>query len=76
MLTRLERKLRRQIATGSGPAVITLRLDRDGETLLEIRKKRARRGHSFNLSAIAARLVKLSTGTLDQTDLFTPGGAR
>jgi len=76
MLTRLDRCVRRQIATGDAPAIVVLRLNRDGEALLEIRRKRARRGHSFNLSAIAARLLKLQRGTLAQTELFAPGGPR
>lgn len=71
-MTRLGRRVRRQIVAGGElPAVIlTLLLNGDGEAVLELRRKRAHHGQHFNLSALSARVLRAKRPALPQLALF------
>ncbi len=76
MLTRLRKTVRRQIPTAGDPAVIVLRLNRDGEAVLTLRRKRSRRsGIVLNLSSAAARLIPAQRGALSQLGIFEADAA-
>jgi hypothetical protein len=69
----LRRDLRREIRTSAGALVVTLRLSREGEAMLELRGKGRHTGSLFNFSMLGARLLREARFALSVAALLAVG---